>query len=209
MHNQQQDAVAQPWLFLLGASGNQTFWQPLAQRLGLSRYRILGYPGFDGVPRLSEVDDFKSLSHWVKQQITEPSVVVAQSMGGVLAALAALAKPQLVSRLVLVATSGGLDVTTLGAQDWVADYQQFSETAPDWFCTVRLDLTDQLALLSLPTLLIWGDADPISPVAVGERLAQLMPQARLALVTGGQHDLGHTHAAEVAELIQAFMAESA
>jgi pimeloyl-ACP methyl ester carboxylesterase len=38
-------------------------------------------------------------------------------------------------------------------------------------------------------LLLWGDADPISPVAVGERLAGLFPNAELVVLPGGTHDL--------------------
>lgn len=203
----QLEAVSE-WLFLPGASGDQTFWAPLASCLALSeRARLIGYPGFDGVPRAAGVDDFKSLSGWVNQQVTEPCVLVAQSMGGVLAVLAALAKPELVTHLVLVATSAGADMAALGAIDWVADYKQFYEAVPDWFCTVSLDLSDALATLKQPILLVWGDADLVSPVAVGQYLASCLPAATLKVVKGGQHDLGRTHAAEMAAYIETFMSE--
>ncbi len=45
----------------------------------------------------------------------------------------------------------------------------------------------------MPILLLWGDADPISPVAVGERLLSLLPRARLCIVPGAGHDLAQTH----------------
>jgi len=47
-------------------------------------------------------------------------------------------------------------------------------------------------------LLLWGDADPISPVAAGHRLAELIPNATLLIVEGGTHDLVSDHAAELA-----------
>jgi len=50
-------------------------------------------------------------------------------------------------------------------------------------------------------LLIWGDADPISPVAVGRHLEARIPNARLEIVPGGDHGLAGTHADLVASLI--------
>ena len=52
-----------------------------------------------------------------------------------------------------------------------------------------------------PTLLIWGDSDAISPVAVGRHLVQRLPNARLEIVPGGDHDVASTHADHVARLI--------
>jgi pimeloyl-ACP methyl ester carboxylesterase len=53
----------------------------------------------------------------------------------------------------------------------------------------------------MPVLFLWGDADPISPVKVGEKLAALLPHANLHIFAGADHDLAYTHAAEVAALI--------
>lgn len=53
----------------------------------------------------------------------------------------------------------------------------------------------------MPALLLWGDADPLSPVAAGRRLAGLLPRARLHVFAGGGHDLAHAFADEAAALI--------
>lgn len=194
------------WLFLPGASGQRVFWQPLINQLGLTQQAmVMGYPGFDGLARQPEVNGMADLAERVAQQVTAPTVLVAQSMGGILAIMAALARPHLVTHLVLVATSAGVDMASLGATDWVPDYRQAHEAAPDWFCQFKGDLSADLPRLRLPTLLVWGDADPISPVAVGKRLAALLPQAHLEVIQGGQHDLAATHATEVASLVQTFL----
>lgn len=49
--------------------------------------------------------------------------------------------------------------------------------------------------------MLWGDADPISPVAVGQYLAGTLPGAVLHVFEGAKHDLGFTHAAQIAPLI--------
>jgi pimeloyl-ACP methyl ester carboxylesterase len=55
-------------------------------------------------------------------------------------------------------------------------------------------------------LLIWGDEDAISPVAVGRHLASRLPHARLEVVPGGDHDVASTHADFVARLIAKHLA---
>lgn len=51
-------------------------------------------------------------------------------------------------------------------------------------------------------------ADPISPVAVGERLRDLLPDARLHVLAGGDHDLAHQRAAEIAPLVEAHLGQA-
>ena len=119
-------------------------------------------------------------------------------MGGVVALLAALRRPQDVTHLVLSVTSGGLDMAGLGAADWRPLVRAAHPHLPDWFMQSRHDLASLLPSLDIPTLLLWGDADPLSPVAVGERLAALLPRARLRVVGGGGHDLACARADEVA-----------
>ncbi len=56
-------------------------------------------------------------------------------------------------------------------------------------------------------MLVWGDADPISPLAVGRALAARLPNATLHVAPGGDHDLVQTHASSVAPVIAAFLGE--
>jgi len=186
-------------LFLPGASGNTHFWEPVAARLGPEyQTAFQAYPGFGGVPALPHVCGTQDLLRLVLSALAAPSDLVAQSMGGVLALRAALHTPARVRRLVLTATSGGLDTLAFGAIDWRADVARSMPSVPDWFATDREDLSEHLARVQQPVLLIWGDADPISPLAVGERLLSLLPRAELVVIAGGNHDLAHTHAAQVA-----------
>jgi len=139
----------------------------------------------------------------VIDRINSPTVLIAQSMGGVIAMLAALAKPQWVTHLVLTATSGGLDMARFDAEDWRPDFSDEYPFVPDWFARYQHDLTPRLAELIMPTLLVWGDSDPISPVAVGRELALRLPNATLHIVPGGGHDVAHRLPDEVARKIDA------
>ena len=192
-------------IFLPGASGNTAFWQPIIQRLPqYDSTMVVAYPSFGGYPDEMNVQSFESLQDDVLNQIQQPSVVIAQSMGGIFAVQAALQKAEQVQALVLVATSGGIDLSPFQVADWREDYQQ-SFTVPDWFVQHQSDLTDSLEHIRCPVLLIWGDADPISPVAVGQALHRQISHAELHIVSQGQHDLAYVHAEHVAQLIQNFL----
>ena len=191
-------------IFLPGASGNTAFWQPVIQLLQDDSTTVVAYPSFGGYADDVDVQSFESLQAYVLNQIQQPSVVVAQSMGGIFAVQAALQKPDQVQALVLVATSGGIDLSPFQVADWREDYQQ-SFTVPDWFVQHQSDLTGSLERIQCPVLLIWGDADPISPVAVGQALRRQIPHAELHIVSQGQHDLAYVHAEHVAQLIQNFL----
>lgn len=189
-------------LFLPGASGNIDFWKPVAASLYHPASHVhFGWPGFGSTahdPSITGIDD---LVEKVVAEIDQPTAIIAQSMGGVIALLAANRRPALVTHLVLTVTSGGIDIHDLAAQDWRPAFVEANPTLPRWFTDLRLDLTTTIPSINVPSLLLWGDADPISPVAVGERLASLLPQSHLHVFPGGNHDLGNVLAEEIAPLI--------
>ena len=108
-------------------------------------------------------------------------------MGGVVGVGLALRYPMKVRRLVLVATSGGIDVGALGASDWREEYRAGFPVAASWVTEATVDYTVQLKGVGVPTLLLWGDQDPISPVAVGLRLSELLSASVLRVIAGGTH----------------------
>lgn len=193
-------------LFLPGASGNRAVWQPVSDGLRHpGARRFISWPGFGGVPIESGVRGMDDLVARVVTAITGPTDILAQSMGGTIAIRAALERPDMVRHLVLSVTSGGIDLVSLGAVDWRPRYREAFSTLPDWFVTDRIDLSDRLHELTMPVLLLWGDTDPISPVAVGERLAELLPNASLMVVSGGTHDLVAERSREVLPVIEAHL----
>lgn len=195
----------QPLVFLPGAGGRGAFWRPVADRLrGLGVPRLLAYPGFGDVradPGVACLDD---LYAWIVARLPQgTSHLVAQSMGGVLAARLAIERPERVGRLVLVATSGGVDVARLGAGDWRPEYRASLPDVPPWFVDDRTDLTGRLGSIRAPTLVVCSDADPISPPSVARFLASRIAGARVAIVRGGSHAFANERPDEVARLIRA------
>ncbi len=199
-------ASAEKLLFLPGAAGDIGVWKPVAE--GLSRpgeRQFVTWPGLGGAPPDEAVTGLADLVQRVVAAITEPVVLFGQSMGGLIAVRAALSVPTRVRGLVLSVTSGGIDVGALGAVDWRPEFAREHPGTPRWFLDARDDLSDELRRFALPTLLLWGDTDPISPVAVGRRLAELLPVAELVVVPGGRHDLVHARAREVLPPIERYL----
>ena len=189
-------------LFLPGAAGNPNFWEPVSELLMYPASKTrLGWPGFGSVPTDPLVNNIDDLVAKVLSEIDQPTAIIAQSMGGVIAMQAALNQPKLITHLILTVTSGGINVSDLRAEDWRPAFLETNPSFPRWFIDYKSDLSADLRSIKVPVLLIWGDADPISPVTVGERLRNLLPHARLHVLPGGTHDLAFSLASSVAPLI--------
>ncbi|MBJ8481402.1 alpha/beta fold hydrolase [Acinetobacter vivianii] len=196
-------------VFLPGASGNTQFWDPLIVQLPETyTKKVLTYPGFHGVTPVANINNFNDLTEYVLEQIQHPSILIAQSMGGIFAIAAALQKTELVKGLILIATSGGINLDRFEVQDWRQFYLQEYVEYPDWFTTTKVDYEHSLSDIEVDTLLIWGDQDPISPIEVGQYLNQIFQKSKLYIVDGGDHQLAEKYAEEVAIQIKDYLDRS-
>jgi pimeloyl-ACP methyl ester carboxylesterase len=189
-------------LFLPGAGGSPEFWQPVAKLLPDEWDKVFfGWPGLGDQPHDPTINSIEDLVRLVEVKIDGPVDLVAQSMGGVIAAHIALNRSTVVHRLVLAVTSAGVDMAQFEASDWRADYRTQFPQAADWIMQHSASAELPVELIEAPTLLIWGDSDPISPVTVGLHLERRMPNAKLHVVHGGDHSLASNKAEAIAPLI--------
>lgn len=194
-------------LFLPGAGASPEFWKPVGALLPADWSKeYFGWPGLGDQPHDPAIRGMDDLVRMVAARMDGTVDLVAQSMGGVIATRLALEQPNKVRRLVLTVTSGGVDMAGLGASDWRESYRKSFPRAAAWITESRSSPSLPVEKIAAPTLLLWGDADPISPVAVGRHLQSRLPDASLHIVAGGDHDLARTHAAEVASLITRHLA---
>jgi pimeloyl-ACP methyl ester carboxylesterase len=192
--------------FLPGVGGDPNFWRGLGELLpGDWDKTYFGWPGLGNNPPDPDINAYEDLITMVEARLLEtsdPVDLLAQSMGGAIAMILAVRHPERVRRLVLTVTAGGMDVAPLGATDWRAEYRSEFPHVADWVISERPDVSGRLGDICQPTLLIWGDSDPISPLAVGNYLADHLPDASLHLVVGGEHDLVRVRPHEIAGLIE-------
>ncbi|WP_147153058.1 alpha/beta fold hydrolase [Reyranella soli] len=194
-------------LFLPGAGASPDFWKPVGALLPADWSKeYFGWPGLGDQPHDPAIKGIDDLVRMVAAKMDGPVDLVAQSMGGGIATRLAIEQPRNVRRLVLTVTSAGIDMAGLGASDWRESYRKSFPHAMPWITESRAAALLPVEQIAAPTLLLWGDADPISPVAVGRHLEQRISGARLHVVRGGDHDLAQTHAAEIAPLIERHLA---
>jgi poly(3-hydroxyoctanoate) depolymerase len=195
-----------PLVFFPGAGGRVANLRPIAERLAHRRTAIIcEYPGLGGVPPDPTLRSLADLQRRLLASLPERFDLVSMSMGGVLALRVALEQPERVRKMVLMATSGGVNVAALGGIDWRDTCRQVQPDAPSWFVDDRTDVTPQLATITQPTLLVYGDADLIAPVAVGELLLENLPSARMEVIPGADHDLELNYPDLIASFIEAHL----
>lgn len=193
-------------LFLPGAGGAAEFWHPLGALLPAQYEKTyLNWPGLGHQAHKPGLDSLDALTAHAAAHLKSATVIVAQSMGGIFALRLALLYPQTVTKLVLTAASGGIDVTRFGASDWRPAYRTEYPGATKWITEARADHTAEIASIAQPALLLWGDADTVSPVAVGRHLHGLLKHSRLHVIAGGTHSFAQERAAEIEPLVQDFL----
>ena len=71
----------------------------------------------------------------------------------------------------------------------------------------KTDFRGDVAKVTVPTLVIHGDADAIVPFEIsGKRSAELIPGAQLVVIKGGPHGINASHSEEFNQALLAFLA---
>lgn len=195
----------------------------LAQSLtGLGGHILIDFPGFGAAPHprdaWSTADYADAVARFLKHAPTAgPTVWIGHSFGGRVGIQLAARHPELVDRLVLIASAGlqrqrsllertrvtgkiytfktlkrlapvvGMDVDKLRENFGSADYKAAGDMREILSKVVREDLTDVAARIKCPTRLIYGAKDTETPPEIGERLAAVIPDAQLSVLTNQDH----------------------
>lgn len=67
---------------------------------------------------------------------------------------------------------------------------------------VSIDLTDMLNKIDIPTLIVWGSNDKLTPVSDGKLMNNLIKDSKLKIIDGAGHAPIYTHVDEVANIIK-------
>jgi len=133
---------------------------------------------------------------------TGPQLVVGSSLGGLIAAFAAAARPELVRGLCLLAPAFGFLHDLEGRLDaegrmWTSNGVGFRVTRRVLDDARKLEERGLPTRLQVPTLVVHGTADEVVPPQASERLFAAIPHANKALwlVPDGDHRLNAAAAA--------------
>lgn len=198
----------EPVILVHGLSGSARWWARNVGELA-RRHRVytVELPGFGwlrrGARRFSLTDAPDWLAAWMRELRLEGATLVGHSMGALICARVAAERPEYVGRLVLVAPAGfGSERSFIGH---VLPLLAAVRGAPLAFirvlvadavragpasllhaarALVRHDFVEPLRDVRAPTLLVWGERDPLTSPALGELLQALLPQSRLVVLPG-------------------------
>ncbi len=86
------------------------------------------------------------------------------------------------------------------------DYEEASGIKREIFKKIICqDLTEELKKIKTPTLVVWGTLDSYVPLTSGKKIAELIPGARLEIISGGKHGLHLQLPEKLYEIIKNFL----
>ncbi|MBV9232320.1 MAG: alpha/beta hydrolase [Chloroflexi bacterium] len=164
-----------------------------------------GHSPFTGTWQLREVAPL--LAQWLQQMKLPPVALMGQSMGGAIAIHLTAYAPELVKRLVLVSAAGipfQARLPTLALRSVHSFFQRGNGSYPLelvqdvlrprirllWQSAQEIahsDFRAELATITVPTLIIWGERDVLIPITSGHALSAALPHATFITLPGCGH----------------------
>ena len=144
------------------------------------------------------------LARWIRTSFDEPVHLVGNSMGGHIALHLTAEQPDLVRSLTLVNATGipfelsprahldnfvvprgALSFATVIARD--AFRSGPTALAVAFARLLRDDARPLLREITVPTLLLWGERDPLVPLSYGRQMEEAIPNAKLIVIPHAGH----------------------
>jgi pimeloyl-ACP methyl ester carboxylesterase len=202
-----------PVVLIHGLSGSTRWWarniDALAERYLVAAVDLMGFGQnhrFFGLPEVLPAfpEVTALLARWL-ETFGAPVHVIGHSMGGMLAIRLAAERPDLVRSLVLVNAAGipferklmehlrPLPKPPFGgpriARVLIPDFFRAGPTSVA-VASARVllgDMREAMHALRVPTLLVWGENDPLVPLRYGEAMAQEIAGAKLVVLPRAAH----------------------
>ena len=198
--------MGSPLVLLHGYGVSGAIWQRVLPLLA-QNYQVIvvdlpgyGRSQFTGTWRLREIAPL--LARWLQQMELRPVVLIGHSMGGAIAIHLTASVPELIDRLALVDAAGlplHAQFPTLAARSIGSFFQLGNGSFPlqvlhdHLFTSRRLlwqsaqeiaksDFRTELAMIAVPTLIIWGERDLLLPLTLGHELHTALPHATFVTV---------------------------
>lgn len=204
-------------IILHGWGHSSTLWQPIVERLScLCSVDSWDLPGFGAEPLVSAEWGIADYADWVSSKIdqlgacSDEIVLVGHSFGGRISSLLASRRPVWLRALVLIGSPSIYRpslmvkakstiasmiksvVPTMSRDRFLSDEMRDAEASGlgrIFRKAVTNDQTTTLPMITVPTLLLWGENDSAAPIALAKEIAQLIPRSELVILPGLGHNI--------------------
>ena len=220
-------------LFIPGSATGKKAW--VYQTEYFTDSEAIALPGHPEGEPCSSVDEYMEwLRAYIHQQRYQDVVLVGHSLGGAIAQLYGLKYGDELKALVLIATGARLRVANLLAvAEMIGDedaWRKFLEDryslvdpkisrgvvearmqispavlANDLHCCDKFDIMDRVHTIKLPTLVVCGSEDEMTPVKYTHYLADKIEAATRVVVNGASHLVNMEKPKEVNQAIEEFL----
>ena len=214
------------YVLVHGIGMGRTVFADLARHLGDGEVIALDLPGYGEAPEPARVLTIERMADlvaaYLRERVGVPAVVVGHSMGAQIALEVGVRHPSVVDRIVLVGPTVDPAARTAPRQLWrllrdiavesprviAAGAREYVHAGPRIRAKFRAMLVhrpeDVLARAHVPALVLRGEDDLVAPREWCIRVAETLPDGRLAEVPGHGHETMIRDAAPAARLIRAF-----
>ncbi|GCE16024.1 alpha/beta fold hydrolase [Tengunoibacter tsumagoiensis] len=217
-----------PVILVHGLSGSLLWWSRNIQDLAQDhRVYLVDLPGFGSMRRVSTRFTIMKAAQWLLAWMETVNIqkadFIGHSMGGYICIWIAAHHPALVSRLVLVSPAVLSEIRKI----WGYAIPLLSTIAylqRDFFFILiydalragpltllqatydllSVDAQEEIARISVPTLLIWGENDTLVPPSIGHTLHTKLASSRLVILHNASHISMYDQPAQFNALVKAF-----
>jgi len=190
---------------------------------GLGRNTISGYAEF--------------VVKTIMERKLKPAILVGHSMGGAIAIEIALGQPQLIGGIALVGSGARLPVTPVIKDGVIRNYARAAEVIAEWAYSPktdpklkrssvqellevpasvtygdfeacdRFDRMNEIERIHLPTLIVCGEDDRLTPVKYSQYIKEKIRNARLVIIPDAGHSVMLEKPEELNTALQAFISD--
>jgi len=231
------DQVEPRLVFIHGAGGTHKVWRYQALAFpGSVALDLPGHPIGVGYNTISEYAKFVTKA--IKERGLASVVLVGHSMGGAISIEIALSHPRFLAGIVLVGSGARLRVAPMIKDEVTRDYAHAAEVIAQWAYSPKsdtklrrasvqellevpaevtygdfqacdqFDKMNEISRIDLPTLLVCGEDDALTPVKYSQYMKERIRDAQIVIIPGAGHSVMLEKPGDLNNALRSFLAEA-